>query len=154
MKTGPNHVYIIPPTDSELSVTAFSQMMTDLISKDLLYYGFDLRELPVETPDNRSTDDSKHPIFSISIDLLKHLQEEYNVQAVMIGNAFFSRNPNSIPTVQVHAAHVKLIDIKTLKVLCQVDWTFSDTGEDINAISEEIAAELAALAGLIREDKD
>ena len=81
-------------------------MMTDLISKDMLYYGFDLRELPVEIPENSSSDDSNDKTFSISLELLEYLREEYNVHAIMIGNALFSMNPYSSNVVEVHSAHV------------------------------------------------
>lgn len=144
-------VYIVPPTDSKLSVTSFSRMMTDLISKDLLYYGFDLRELPVEIPDDGSGDDDNDKTFAISLELLKYLQENYSVQAILMGNAYFSGG-HATSYVEVHFAHLKLVDIKTLKVLCQIDMTYSDYGLDIDVVAEAMAEELALMAGLATEE--
>jgi hypothetical protein len=153
MSRSSEEIYIVPPAESELIVTSYSRMMTDLISKDMLYYGFDLRELPVEIPENGSSDDNDRT-FSISLSLLEHLREEYNVQAIMIGNALFSMNPYSSSVVEVHSAHVKVVDIETLKVLCQVDFTYSDSGQDIEIVSDDIAASLASMAGLETERRE
>jgi hypothetical protein len=153
LSSGSEHIYIVPPTETELKVTSFSRMMTDLISMDLLYYGFDLRELPVEIPENGSTDDDDEKTFSISLALLERLNEEYGVEAIMIGNAMFGGNPYATMGVEVHSAHVKVVDIRTLKVLCQIDFTFTDSGRDIENVCEEMAASLALMAGIDVEER-
>jgi hypothetical protein len=154
LSSGPDHIYIMPPTETELKVTSFSRMMTDLISMDLLYYGFDLRELPVEIPENGSADDDDDKTFSISLALLERLREEYGVKAIMIGNALFGGNPHATMGVEVHSAHVKIVDIRTLKVLSQVDFTFTDSGIDIENVCEEMAASLAEMAGIDIEERE
>lgn len=51
-----DRVYIAPPTEARLAVTPQSQMLTGLLSSELAYYGFDLKELPVEIPEGSETE--------------------------------------------------------------------------------------------------
>lgn len=140
-------VYITPPAESKLVITPRSQMLTGLLSSELAYYGFDLKELPVEVPDESETGESSKNVFFISLDLLKNLRENYGVEAILVGNVMMSYVPRSSRTI-VTAAYLKLVDIETLDVLCQVYLLSEDYGEDMDEAAAALASELALEAGL------
>ena len=144
-----DRVYITPPTEMSLTVTPQSQMLTGLLSSELAYYGFDLKELPVEIPDDDQTDETNKNVFFISLDLLERLREEYGVEAILIGNVMMKYVPRYSRTL-VTAAYLKLVDIETLDVLCQVHLLSEDYGEDIDKAANALASELALEAGLAR----
>ena len=131
------------------TVTPQSQMLTGLLSSELAYYGFDLKELPVEIPDDDQTDETNKNVFFISLDLLERLREEYGVEAILIGNVMMKYVPRYSRTL-VTAAYLKLVDIETLDVLCQVHLLSEDYGEDIDKAANALASELALEAGLAR----
>lgn len=144
-----DRVYIAPPTEVSLIVTPQSQMFTGLLSSELAYYGFDLKELPVEIPDNTESGETKKNVFFISLDLLKSLREEYGVEAILIGNVMMDYVPRYSRTL-VTAAYLKLVDIESLEVLCQVYLLSEDYGEDMDKAADALASELALEAGLAR----
>jgi hypothetical protein len=145
-------VYIASPTEVRLSVTPQSQMFTGLLSSELAYYGFDLKELPVEIPDESEAGETKSNIFFISLDLLKRLKEEYGIEAILIGNVMMDYAPRYSRTL-VTAAYLKLVDIESLDVLCQVHLLSEDYGEDMDRAADALASELALEAGLARIER-
>jgi len=147
-----DRVYITPPTEVSLTVTPQSQMLTGLLSSELAYYGFDLKELPVEIPDDAESGEMKRNIFFISLDLLKRLREEYGVEAILIGNVMMDYVPRYSRTL-VTAAYLKLVDIESLEVLCQVHLLSEDYGEDMDKAADALASELALEAGLARVER-
>lgn len=150
----PDNVVIVPPAETDLSITRESQIMTGLISTQLTTFGFALKELPVEVlqkgddSSDRMEDESR---FAISLNLLEQLREEYDIQAIVIGHAFFiTDSGRSMPPEQrVISAHLKVVDIITLDVLGQVNLTYDSYGVDMNLVSELMAEELAYMAGLV-----
>ena len=144
-----NQVYIAPPAEVRLSVTPQSQMLTGLLSSELAYYGFDLKELPVEIPDDSGEEDTDRNVFFISLDLLESLREDYGVEAILVGNVMMDYVPRSSRTL-VTAAYLKLVDIETLDVLCQVHLLSEDYGEEMEDAAAALASELALEAGLAR----
>jgi hypothetical protein len=148
----PDNVVIVPPAETDLSITRESQIMTGLISMQLATRGFSLKELPVEVlpqgNDPRTKKEDNR--FVISLNLLEQLREEYDLQALIVGNAFFiTEVGRGLPPEQrVISAHLKVVDIATLDVLGQVNLTYDSYGVDMNAVSEYLAEELAVMAGL------
>ncbi len=146
-----DRVYIAPPAEVSLTITPQSQIFTGLLSSELAYYGFELKEIPIEIPDDAETDGKKN-VFFISLDLLERLREEYGVEAILVGNVMMDYVPRYSKTL-VGAAYLKLIDIETLDVLCQVYLLSEDYGEDIDKAANALAAELALEAGLARVEQ-
>ena len=145
-----DRVYIAPPTEVNLLVTPQSQMFTGLLSSELVYYGFDLKELPVEVPgDDGEAGEMKKKIFFVSLDLLKSLRDEYGVEAILIGNVMMNYVPRYSRTL-VTAAYLKLVDIESLDILCQVHLLSEDYGEDMDKAADALASELALEAGLAK----
>ena len=141
-------IYIAPPTNSELSVTPSSQMLTGELSVQMARYGFDLREMPYEvreayTPDG---DDA----YVVSLALLDELRERYGLDAIIVGNAFFmKKRRNYQPSeTRVVAAYLKVIDTETLEVLCQVTMSYDAHGRGLNDLAQSMANHLASMAGL------
>ncbi len=149
----PDNVVIVPPADTNLSITRESQIMTGLISTQLTTFGFALKELPVEVlpkdddSSERIVDESR---FVISLNLLEQLREDYDIRAIVIGHAFFITDAGRgmPPEQRVISAHLKVVDIITLDVLGQVNLTYDSYGVDMNLVSELMAEELASMAGL------
>ncbi len=144
-----DRIYIASPTEVRLSVTPRSQMFTGLLSSELAYYGFDLKELPVEIPDDAEEGDARGNVFFVSLDLLERLKEEYGVEAILVGNVMMEYAHRYSRTL-VTAAYLKLVDIETLDVLCQVHLLSEDYGEDLDDAAAALASELALEAGIAR----
>jgi hypothetical protein len=141
-----NRVYIAPPADVSLTITPQSQIFTGLLSSELAYYGFDLKEIPVEIPDDAGTGERKN-MFFISLDLLKRLREDYGIEAILVGNVMMDYVPRYSKTL-VAAAYIKLVDIETLDILCQVHLLSENYGEDMDKAAAALASELALEAGI------
>jgi hypothetical protein len=141
-------VYIAPPAGSKLIVTPYSQMFTAFVSGEMANYGFDLRELPVEIPKGDNAIGQSKNEFVISLALLHDLQENYGLEAVLIGNVYFVGDPQDPVNQLVSAAYAKLIEVETLKVLSQFSLPFNSSGSDMEDVAEWIAVELAVMAGL------
>ena len=141
-------MFIEAPAESKLIVNIESQLLTGLLSADLAYYGFSLKELPVEIPDT----ESKKVTFAVSLDLLRRMNEDYGVDAVLIGNVYFSRDRYEPSKHFVKAAYFKLVDVETLDILCHLSLYYDYEGLDLESAAQAIAAELAAMAGLDSEE--
>ena len=138
------HVYISPPTETSLKVTGPSQRLTSELSMQLAARGFKLSELPVESPTGQG--DNKNA-FAVSLALLDDLRATHNVGAILIGNAFFSKAPYYNDT-RVTDCYVKVVDVETLEVLCQISVPHNEEGQDMQEIAHDIADQLAIEAGL------
>lgn len=138
-------LYLTPPAASELTVTLQSQLMTDLLSAELAYRGFALKELPFEAVD---TGGDAKGTFAVSLDLLEALRAETGLEAILVGNVYLARDRYAANGYAVRAAHCKLVDIETLDILCHISIPPSDPGGDMTAAVETMAAEMARLAGL------
>lgn len=138
------HVYISPPAETSLKVTGPSQRLTSNLSMELAARGFKLSELPVESAEGQG--DNKNA-FAVSLALLDDLRETHNVGAILIGNAFFSKAPYDSDT-RVTDCYLKVVDVKTLEVLCQISVPHNEEGQDMREIAGEIADQLAIEAGL------
>ncbi|MBI3292632.1 MAG: hypothetical protein HYZ73_07485 [Elusimicrobia bacterium] len=149
-----DNVVITPPAETQLSLTPESQMLTSLISTQFSHLGFTLKELPVEVPsgsDAITGTDKKRNTFVISLNLLNQLREKYNIQTLVIGNAFFTDSPSALTSTlekKVSFAHLKIVDTKSLDVLAQVNLPYNDTGEEINLVAQQMADAVAKLAGI------
>ncbi|HJT24372.1 MAG TPA: hypothetical protein VJ873_07325 [bacterium] len=142
-------VDIVPPTGFSLAVTPESQMLTDLLTTDLTAKGFALQQLPVELQEVKDSAAKAAPLrgFHISLDLLSELGNKYGIQAVVLGDAFFTYDSYSRQT-RVSLAHLKIVDIKTLKILAEVGTAYNSDGFDLNQITDQITDNLADLAGI------
>jgi hypothetical protein len=155
MEKSDSHVYITPPTETGLSVTQESQILTGLVSMELAAYGFHLKELPVEVLDvdeNGYDSDSVGKTFVISLDLLDELHDNYGVEALLMGEAFFMIDPASVHLErEVTYARLKVVDIETLDVLAQVTMSYDADGADLNKAAQKMAREMAMMANLAVE---
>ena len=146
------NVVIAPPAETQLSITQDSQIMTGLISTQLAAHGFALKELPVEITESETSASSNEVknAFAISMDLLNQLRENYGIQTLVIGNAFFVNQHlgTSFLGKRVIFAHIKIIDIKSLDVLAQVSLPYNMDGVELNEAAEQISNALARLAGI------
>ena len=153
----PDNVVIVPPIESELTVTRESQILTGLVSTQLSTFGFSLKEIPVEAlpeDEGRYGDTGSDRQYAISINLLERLREEYGIGALIVGSAFFvTEAGRGLPPEQrVVSAHLKVIDIATLDLLGQVNLSYDSYGVDMNVVAEMMAEELAYMAGLVETE--
>jgi hypothetical protein len=146
-----NRVYIAPPAEVSLTITPQSQIFTGLLSSELAYYGFDLKEIPVEVPDDTEAGEREN-VFFISLDLLKRLREEYGIEAILVGNVMMDYVQRYSKTL-VTAVYLKLVDIETLDILCQVHLLSEDYGEDMDKAADALASELALEAGIAKIER-
>jgi hypothetical protein len=143
------HIYISPPAETSLKVTGPSQRLTSDLSMELAARGFKLSELPVETPEGQG--DNKNA-FAVSLALLDNLRASHNVRAILIGNAFFANAPYNNDT-RVTDFYVKMVDVETLEVLCQISLSHDYEGRDMQDAARDIADQLAIEAGLPTSDE-
>jgi hypothetical protein len=139
-------IFLEAPADSRLVVDLHSQLLTGLLASDLAYHGFELKELPVELPESHPHE--KVTRFAISLKLLDTLREDYDVQAVLVGNVFIVPDRIRPPERMVKVAYLKLIDIATLDILAHLSLTYDDAGGTLEGAAAAIAEEMAALAQL------
>lgn len=145
-------IYIQPPTQSKLMVTLESQMLTDMLAAELSYQGFRLKELPVETvPADPDKDDER---FSISLEVLEHLRENYNLKAILLGNVYFVRDPYRSSNYRIKAAYLRLVDIETLDVLCHVSIDDEYDGAEKTFAAVQLAEKMAEMAHLAPPPKE
>jgi hypothetical protein len=137
-----DRIYLAPPAESELRVTMHSQLFSDLLAADLTYEGFKLKQLTLEGTDG----DSDRNEFFVSMDALKHLREDFGLQAVLLGNVYFVTDRYDPSLYHVRAAYVKVVDVATLDVICHVSVRRGYYGSDMEEVVAEIAAELAAMS--------
>ena len=141
-----DRVYIQPPSETKLLVTAQSQQMTDLLHAELSYQGFKVKELPIEVPDEWGGDADGNPTFYLSVGLLQHLKENFGFEAIILGNVYFASNRRG--DVGVRAAYLRLVEIGTLDVLCHVSIDGGDFSMGLVESAESVAAKLARMANL------
>ncbi len=135
-------IYLAPPAESELKVTMHSQLFSDLLAADLAYEGFKLKQLTLEGTGG----DGDRNEFSISMDALKRLRNEYGLQAILLGNVYFVPDRYDSSLYRVRAAYVKVVDVATLDVICHVSLRRGSYGSDMEDVVAEIATELAAMS--------
>jgi hypothetical protein len=73
------------------------------------------------------------------------LREHFDLQAILIGNVYFSGGRRDWG---VSAAYMRLVDIETLDVLCHVTVTGGDFPLGVEECVRDVAEQLARLAGL------
>lgn len=141
-------IYLEAPADSRLVVDLHSQLLTGLLASDLSYHGFTLKELPVELP--KTGPDRKITRFAISLELLDHLREDYELDAVLVGNAYIVEDVLRPHERRVKVAYLKLIDIESLDILAHLSLTYDGEGGSLEDVAASIAAEMAAMTHLPR----
>ena len=144
-----SEIYLAPPAESKLAVTPSSQMLTGELSAQMAHYGFDLRELPYEVRESYGPDGDD--AYVISLALLDEMRERHGLETVIVGNAFFARGAMHQPSeMRIVAAYLKVIDTKTLEVLCQVNMPYDAYGREMSDLADSMAYQLATMAGLIK----
>lgn len=138
-------IYIMPPTESRLVVTSDSQLFSDLLAAEMTNVGFHMKQLPVEAPVGDDDKATGGQTFYVSMDLLQRLRDEFGLQAVLLGNVYFTRDRYDPSDVEVRAAYVKVVDVRTLDVICHVSVTNDFYGTDISETVMRIADELAVM---------
>ena len=135
------NLYIQPPAKTTMQVTGLSERLTNMLTVELSRRGFKMRELPVEATPNK--DDNA---FAVSLALLDELRERNDVHAILIGNAFFSRQYGS--DSYVTDMYLKVVNVETLEVMCQIIIDHDTMGWSMPDVVNEVADELAINAGL------
>jgi hypothetical protein len=146
-RTADDRMYIVAPAETKLMSTMQSQMLTGLISAQLSDMGFTLKELPVEAPSNRS--EKEENSFFVSLETLKHLREDYGIEAILIGNVYFVSDERDPSVIWVRAAYLRLVDTGTLDVLCHVSISDRYRGESMENAAHGLALALAKKANLV-----
>lgn len=103
--------------------------------------------LPVEEISASSEHDGQGRAFGVSLDLVENLRENYSVQAILMGTVFFAEGVRYAREARVISAHVKVVDVGSLEILCQVSVPEGESGSSKEEVAEAIARELSALAG-------
>jgi hypothetical protein len=106
-----------------------------------------LKELPVESPSEQS--EKAENSFFVSLETLKNLREDYGLDAVLVGNAYFVADQRDPTVVWVRAAYLRLVDTKTLDVLCHVSISDKYRGDSMEGAAQSLARALAKEAGLV-----
>jgi hypothetical protein len=136
-------LYITPPAKTTMQVTGLSERLTNMLTVELSRRGFKLRELPVE-----ATPAKDENTFAVSLALLDELRERNDVHAILIGNAFFARPYNGMGDSYVTDMYVKVVNVETLEVMCQIIIDHDTMGWAMPDVANEVADELAINAGL------
>lgn len=143
MSNDRNSLYITPPAKTTMQVTGLSERLTNLLTIELSRRGFKLRELPVA-----ATPAKDENTFAVSLALLDDLREHNDVHAILIGNAFFGRSYNGMGDSYVTDMYVKVVNVETLEVMCQIIIDHDTMGWAMPDVANEVADELAINAGL------
>jgi hypothetical protein len=141
-----DRMYIVAPAETKLASTMQSQLLTSLLSAQLSANGFTLKELPVEAPSDRAENDRNS--FFVSLETLKRLREDYGIEAILVGNAYFVADERDPSIVWVRAAYLRLVDTATLDVLCHVSISDKYRGDSMEYAAQGLAGALAREAGL------
>jgi hypothetical protein len=142
-----DRLYIVAPAETKLVSTMESQLLTSMLSAELSDNGFTLKELPVESPSEQS--EKAENSFFVSLETLKNLREDYGLDAVLVGNAYFVADQRDPTVVWVRAAYLRLVDTKTLDVLCHVSISDKYRGDSMEGAAQSLARALAKEAGLV-----
>jgi hypothetical protein len=147
-----DRMLIVAPAETKLASTMQSQLLTSLLSAQLSGRGFVLKELPVEAPEEQSERD--HNTFFVSLETLKHLRENYGLEAILIGNVYFVADDHDPTVTWVRAAYLRLVDTGTLDVLCHVSVSDQYQGDSMEAAARVLALALAKEAKLVSSDSN
>jgi len=143
-----DQIIVTPPADMSMAVTPESRMLSNAFSMALQKQGFGLKELPVERlVGDTAGDGGGVDRYGISLELLRQLRNEFGLEAIVVGDAYFLHRYNgaSAPAIEVVAAHLRVIDTATLDVIAQVDMPYDASGAGINDVARELAAEMARM---------
>lgn len=135
-------MYITPPADFTLSITLDSQMMSDALTAELANRGFSLKQLPVVIPEDNSQGEDETSQFAVSLELLDHMRQHMNLEAILIGNVLLVPNRNDPSNPLVKKAYLKLIDVSTLNVLCTISVSYGSYAGSMEDVVDEIAEEM------------
>jgi hypothetical protein len=147
IKSREDKIYIVPPSQTKLLMTPQSEIMTGVLSSELSYYGFKLKALPFEVLSNVDDSGGEEHTVVVSLATIRHLRENYGLQALLIGNTYFMIDRYDPTDIVVKAVYLKLVDAETLDVLCQVTLLYEEYG-DMEEAASEVALELARQANL------
>jgi|SRR5579859_686119 len=151
IKKTESNVAIVPATGMDLVITPDGQMLTDLVTTSLAAKGFSLKQLPVEMQEAKDKEQKASKSFYISLNLLMELKEKFGIEAIALGDAFFTTVMSGTsyrPETRVTMAHIKIVDITTLDVLAEVSTPYQMDGFNINQTSDALAESLGELAGI------
>jgi hypothetical protein len=154
LSTREGRIYIVPPADTELLVTTHSEIFTGLVSSELSHYGFKLKALPLEVLDDDNVGSGDKRSFVVSLETIRHLRENYGLEALLIGNVFFIHDPYDPTEPAVRSFYLKLVDAETLDVLCHVSSDYGEYGGEMENAAGDIGFELAKLANLAEDKED
>ena len=147
-------IYIVPAAKTTLLVTSHSEIFTGLISSDLSHYGFKLKALPLEVLEETIGGSDNKPSYVVSLETIHQLREDYGLEAILIGNVFFIHDPYDPAEPSVRSFYLKVVDARTLDVLCHVSNDYGDLGEEIEDAAKDIGFELAKFAKLAEDKED
>ncbi len=146
-RTEDDRLYIVAPAETKLVSTMQSQLLTSTLSARLSENGFMLKELPVEVPPEQG--EKERNTFFVSLETLKRLREDYGLEAILVGNAYFVADERDPSVVWVRAAYLRLVDTGTLDVLCHVSISDRYRGESMESAAQALALALAKKANLV-----
>jgi hypothetical protein len=150
-RTADDRIYIVAPAETKLVSTMESQLLTSLLSARLSDNGFTLKELPVEAPSGQS--EKAQNSFFVSLETLKHLREDYGLDAILIGNVYFVADQRDPTVIWVRAAYLRLVDTGTLDVLCHASISDKYRGDSMEQAAQSLARALAKEAGLVSAEQ-
>jgi hypothetical protein len=145
-RTAEDRLYIVAPAETKLVSNMESQLLTSMLAARLSDNGFTLKELPVEAPSEQSERAENN--FFVSLETLKHLREDYGLEAILVGNAYFVADQRDPTVIWVRAAYLRLVDTATLDVLCHVSISDKYRGDSMEGAAQSLAHALAREAGL------
>jgi hypothetical protein len=147
-------IYIVPATEARLVVTTHSEIFTGLVSSELADYGFKLKTLPLEVLEGDNLGGKDEKTFVVSLETIRHMRENYGLEALLIGNVFFIGDPYDPGEPAVRLFYVKLVDAETLDILCHVSGDYRDYGTEMERAAYDIGLELAKFAKLAKEEEE
>jgi len=142
-----DRLYIVAPAETKLASTMQSQLMTGMLSARLSENGFTLKELPVEAPPEQG--EKEKNTFFVSLETLKHLREDYGLEAILVGNVYFVADERDPSVIWVRAVYLRLVDTGTLDVLCHVSISDKYRGESMESAAQALGLALAKKAKLV-----
>jgi len=80
---------------------------------------------------------------------LRHLREDYGLEAILVGNAYFVADERDPTVIWVRAVYLRLVDTATLDVLCHVSISDRYRGDSMESAAQALALALAREAKLV-----
>lgn len=156
-ETFDDRILVTPPAEMTMGVTPESRMLSNALSVALQQRGFSLKELPVEQLEGNAGDngaDDGSPRYGISLALLDRLRTEFGLPAIVVGDAYFLHRygVGGVPSIEVVAAHLRVIDTTTLEIIAQVEMPYDASGAAMKSVAQEMADEMARMAALAAGD--